>query len=532
MLTGRAEFHIRPALFHQRQVDPSRGQVGQVTTAVDREVFHGLDLELFQLLLIAAVDPARGVHGDRLIGAFHLVFLFQATGHYIELQHTDGAEDDVVAAFREEHLGGTLFRQLLQTLAQLLGFQRVTQAYAAEQFRGEVRDTGEAQHFAFGEGVTDLDGAVVVQADDVASIRFFQLLTLGGEEGQGVADAHVLAGTHVAHFHAFFVFAGADTHEGDTVAVLGVHVRLDLEHEAGEFLFHRLHGTLVGNPGQRLGGPIDHGIQHVVDTEVAQGGTEEHRRQLAVEEFLLVELVAGALHQFQLVDKPVVLVTQVGAGFVGVELLDDFHIGTFVAVAGGVHNDVVVGQVVHALEVAVATNRPGDRRGLDLQDGFDFVQQFDRVADVTVEFVDKADNRRIPQAAHVHQRDGAGLDAFTAVEDHQRRVHRRQGAVGVFGEVFVARGVEQVDHVVAIRELHDRRGNGNTTLLFHFHPVGGGMAVGFTGFHRAGHRDRLAHQQQLFGDGGFTGIGVGNNGESAAFRDFGGLVGHGKSPGR
>jgi len=270
----------------------------------------------------------------------------------------------------------------------------------------------------------------------------------------------------------------------------------------------------------------------MVDTEVAQRGTEEHRSQLAVEEFLLIELMAGALHQFQLVDKTVVLVTQMGAGFVRVEFLDDLGFGAFVTVAGGVDNDVVIRQVVHALEVAVATNRPGYRRGLDLQDCFDFIQQLDRVADIAVEFVDEADDRCIAQAAYVHQRDGPWLNALTAVEDHQGRVHRSQGAVSVFGEVFVARGVEQIDHVVAIRELHDRRGNGNTPLFLHLHPVGCRMAVGFAGFHRAGHSDRLAHQQELLGDGGFTGIGVGNNSESAAFRDFGGLVGHGKSPGR
>ncbi|MNJ46906.1 hypothetical protein D3C77_420480 [compost metagenome] len=56
------------------------------------------------------------------------------------------------------------------------------------------------------------------------------------------------------------------------------------------------------------------------------------------------------------------------------------------------------------------------------------------------------------------------------------------------------------------------------------------MAVGFTRLHRTGNGDRLAHQQKLLGDGGLTGVGVGNNGESAALRDFGGLVGHGKSP--
>jgi len=42
VLAGRTEFHIRPALFHQRQVDPDRGQVSQVTTAAHGQVFHRL----------------------------------------------------------------------------------------------------------------------------------------------------------------------------------------------------------------------------------------------------------------------------------------------------------------------------------------------------------------------------------------------------------------------------------------------------------------------------------------------------------
>src|SRR3990167_93232 len=521
-----AEFYVRPALFHQAQVDPRRGQVGEVAAAIQGEVFHRLVGKLFQLLLAAAVDPARRPDRDRLIGTLDLVFLFQAAGDHVELEHTDRAEDDVVAALGEEHLRCAFLRQLLQALAQLLGFQRVLQAHAAEQFRGEVRDTGKAQRFAFGEGVADLDGAVVVQADDVASIGLDQHLALAGEEGQGVTDAHILTGTHMAHLHTLAVFARADTHKGDAVAVLGVHVRLDLEHEAAELFFHRLHGALVGDAGQRLGCPVDYRVEYMVDAEVAQCGAKEHRGQLAVEELLLVELVASTLHQLQLLDKTLVLVAQVGAGFIGVEVLDDFGFGALVAVARGVDNDVVVGQVVHALEVAVAANRPGDRRGLDFQYRFDLVEQFNRVADIAVELVDKADDGRVAQAADIHQGDGAWLNAFTAVEHHQCAVHGGQGAVGVFREVFVAGGVEQVDHVLAIRELHHRGGDGDAALLLHFHPVGGGMAVGLTRLNRTGHGDCIAHQQQLLGNGGFTGVWVGNDGECTAFADFGGLDGH------
>ena len=51
MLARRAEFHVRPALFHQCQADSSRREVGQVTTTVHSQVF------LRQLL--AALNQAR-----------------------------------------------------------------------------------------------------------------------------------------------------------------------------------------------------------------------------------------------------------------------------------------------------------------------------------------------------------------------------------------------------------------------------------------------------------------------------------------
>lgn len=66
------------------------------------------------------------------------------------------------------HLGSAFFGQLLQALAQFVGFQRITQSHATKQFGGEVRDAGEAQGVAFAEGFADLEGAVVVQTDDDA----------------------------------------------------------------------------------------------------------------------------------------------------------------------------------------------------------------------------------------------------------------------------------------------------------------------------------------------------------------------------
>ena len=43
-----------------------------------------------------------------------------------------------------------------------------------------------------------------------------------------------LAGAHVLHLHAALEAPRADAHEGDAIAVLRIHVRLDLEDEGGE----------------------------------------------------------------------------------------------------------------------------------------------------------------------------------------------------------------------------------------------------------------------------------------------------------
>ena len=116
-------------------------------------------------------------------------------------------------------------------------------------------------------------------------------------------------------------------------------------------------------------------------------------------------------------------------------------------------------QVIDALEQLTAANRPGDRRTADFQFVLDFIQQLHRIADVTVEFVHKGQDRRIAQTGNFHQFTGPVLNAFRGVDDHQAAVHRRQSTVGIFGEVFVPWGVQQVDQAVMIRKLHDRGGN-------------------------------------------------------------------------
>ena len=57
----------------------------------------------------------------------------------------------------------------------------------------------------------------------------------------------------------------------------------------------------------------------------------------------------------------------------------------------------------------------------------------------------------------LEQLERLGLDALRRVEHHHRGIDGGEHAVGVLGEVAVARGVEQVDDVVPVRELQHGR---------------------------------------------------------------------------
>ena len=77
-------------------------------------------------------------------------------------------------------------------LRQRLHAQRILEHRAPEHLRREIGYAGEVQRLAFAEAVADVDGAVVVQADDVAGVGLLGLRAIGGHEGQGIGDLHLL----------------------------------------------------------------------------------------------------------------------------------------------------------------------------------------------------------------------------------------------------------------------------------------------------------------------------------------------------
>src|SRR5699024_9535621 len=106
------------------------------------------------------------------------------------------------------------------------------------------------------------------------------------------------------------------------------------------------------------------------------------------------------------------------------------------------------------------------------------------------------------------------------VNDHDGGVGRHQGTVGVLGEVLVARGIQDVDAVALVLELHDGRGDRNAALLLDLHPVGGGGPAVLLTLDHTGLGDGSAIEQEFFGQGGFAGVGVADDGKGTAPGDL------------
>ena len=177
--------------------------------------------------------------------------------------------------------------------------------------------------------------------------------------------------------------------------------------------------------------------------------------------------------------------------------LDEVVVVRAALLAGAEHAHAVAADVEHAAEGLAHAHRPRERHRIHAQVPFDLGQQLERLAHFAVHLVDEGDDGRVARAADLQQPDGLRLHAVGGVDHHERGVHGGQHAIGVFREVLVARGVEQVDDAVAVFHLHHRRGHRDAALLFDFHPVGGRVARGLAGLDAAGDLDRAREQQQL-----------------------------------
>ena len=178
--------------------------------------------------------------------------------------------------------------------------------------------------------------------------------------------------------------------------------------------------------------------------------------------------------------------------------------GRLGSAVGGEVDNLAAAPVIYALEVLAAADGPVHRVGLDAQLLLQLLQQLEGVPRLPIHLVDKGEDGDVPHGAHLEQLAGLGLHALGRINDHHRAVRGHEGAVGVLGEVLVAGGVQDVDAVALVLELHDGGGGPGVLFALDLPGLGNGPAV----------------EQELFGQGGLAGVRVADDGKGTPAIDF------------
>ena len=331
----------------------------------------------------------------------------------------------------------------------------------------------------------------------------------------GAESADRLAGAHELRLHAALEPARADAHEGDAVAMVRVHVGLDLEDEAGHAVLGAPRRGACRLPAPRGGGANSASASMRSRTpkfrsaEPKKTGVRWPSRKALSSNGLQASSASSISSRQPRVRPPAAAPRRP----------DRRAVDRHRRLVGIEPAHAVAGEIVGAGEAAPAADRPGHRRSVEGERLLDLVEEVERVAALAVHLVDEGDDRDVAQAADLEQLARARLDALRGVDHHHGGIDRRQGPVGVLGEVLVARRVEQVEDAIAVFEGHHRGHDRDAALALDAHPVGAGLDAVALGLDLAGELDRAAEQQQLLGQRGLAGVRVRDDGEGAPARD-------------
>ncbi|MPM33322.1 hypothetical protein SDC9_79895 [bioreactor metagenome] len=436
---------------------------------------------------------------------FHVEFALHAVNNNFQVQLAHAGDDGLTGFFVGTHAEGRIFcSQTRQSDTHLflvglgLGFHGLC--------NHGLREHHALEHDRLIDVTQRFAGGHVLQAhagSDIASTNFFDFDTLVGHHLHDTADTFLLALHGVEHGVALGQNARVHAHEGQLA-----HERVShqLERQSRELLAvirlaRQLLFFVVGiGTGHVINvhwrrQVVDHGVQHALHTLVLERGTAQHRLDFGSDGAraqTVLDLVLGEVALFQ------VLVHQVFAGFssrfhhvlaplLGVSLqfgrdvlVFELHaLGSFVP-DDGLH----LQQIDHALEVVFGADWNHHRNRVGLQAQAHLVVDLEEVGTGTVHLVHEGQTRHLVLVGLTPHGFGLGLHAAHSAVHHASAVQHAHGTLHFNREVHVAGGVDDVEAVLGVGQVHTlpEAGHGSgrdrdTTLLLLLHPVGGGSAV-------------------------------------------------------
>ena len=448
--------------------------------------------------------------------------MLQPVEHHVELKlpHRthNGRGAERVGARGVEHLRRALLRELPQPRVELFALERIGSNDPRKMLRRETRDPGEFQLAVRRKRIADAQRAAIHHADHVTRPGLLDHRPLTRQELLRARESQRLAGPHVRDRQSRLEPPRADAHEGNPVAMLGVHVRLDLEHEAREVGVRRVDQAVrrLARGGSRR--ELHEFPQERLDAEVGERAREEYRRQRTGKHRRFAERVPGLVEQRDVVHELRVCLAPEHVAQTRIIQRPDLDVRRTRAVIRAALEaiDQLATSIKDTDEGAAGVDRPRDRIAINAEIGLDVAEKLERILADAVALVDDREDRHATPLAHREQLPRPLLDALAVVQEHHRAVGGDQDAIRVLREVLVSRRVEQVDLVALVLELHHARRHRDAALLLHLHPVGRGVPLLAPRLHRPGKVDRATVQQQLLGEGRLSGVRMADDGERAA----------------
>jgi hypothetical protein len=145
---------------------------------------------------------------------------------------------------------------------------------------------------------------------------------------------------------------------------------------------------------------------------------------------------------------------------------------------------------------------------MDAENVFKFIQKIEGVTSGTIKLIHEGKDGDSAASADFEEFSGLGFDSFSGIDNHDRCIDGGKDSVGIFGKVSVAWGIQEVDDVVAVGELEDGRGDGDSALLFELHPIARSCSLVATSGDAACELDCPTVKQEFFGEGGLSCVGV------------------------
>ena len=308
-----------------------------------------------------------------------------------------------------------------------------------------------------------------------------------------------------------FETAGTDLHESNTTAMIRVHIGMDLENETGEGILFRIDHPFHGRHGTGRRSDIDKAIQQFFHPEVIQGRTKEHGSDISFQVGIDIEFGINTFYQLDIGTQLFCLSgLDIVFKFRAVDILK-FHVFRHILLARSIEVQFLFIYIIDPPEPLSHVDRPAQRTHMDMQFFFDLVQQVERILTVTVHLIDKHDHGSLTHTADFHQFTGLGFHTFCGIDHDNNAIHCRQRTERIFGEVLVARSIEDIDFMTGIVESHHGGCDGDSTLLFNFHPVGGSCLLDLVRLYGSCHMNGTSKEQQFFGKSRLTGIRVADN---------------------